>query len=88
MEMSAIAIQFGSVLRANREQRGLSQEALAGLADLNRSYLGEIERGIAVPSIETLQKLAYALGEKLSSLISQCEKNEQEQSDCNNFGPP
>lgn len=76
-EMSAIAINFGRVLRANREQRGLSQEALAGLANLNRSYLGEIERGVAVPSIDTIQKLADALGERLSSLISQCEQDDQ-----------
>ncbi len=73
--MSALAIRFGNVLRAAREQRGLSQEALAGLASLNRSYLGEIERGVAVPSLDTLKKLADALGEKLSYLISQCEQD-------------
>ena len=74
--MSALAIRFGNVLRAAREQRGLSQEALAGLASLNRSYLGEIERGVAVPSLDTLKKLADALGEKLSDLISQCEQDD------------
>jgi transcriptional regulator with XRE-family HTH domain len=71
--MSVIAHKFGTVIRANREKRGLSQEALSELANLNRSYLGEIERGNAVPSIETMQKIAGALGEKLSFLISQCE---------------
>ena len=75
--MIAIAIKFGQVVRDCREARGLSQEALAELANLNRSYLGEIERGIAVPSIETMQKLALALGEKLSDLINQCEKDDK-----------
>ncbi len=75
--MTAIATKFGTVIRENRERRGLSQEALAELANLNRSFLGEIERGIAVPSIETMQKLADAFGEKLSTLLSQCEKNDK-----------
>jgi len=74
--MSAIAVKFGRVTRSNRERRGLSQEALAELANLNRTYLGEIERGVVVPSIDTMQKLANALGEKLSTLIRQCEQNE------------
>ena len=75
--MSAITTRIGQVIRANREQRGLSQEALAALANLNRSYLGEIERGTAMPSVETLQKLATALGEKLSTIIHQYEQLEQ-----------
>jgi len=72
--VSAIAVKFGRVLRALRERRGLSQEALSDLAGLSRSFLGEIERGDAVPSIETLQKLADALGEKLSFVVSQYEQ--------------
>lgn len=36
--------RFGQVVRMTREDRGWSQEQLAGRADLNRSYLGEIER--------------------------------------------
>jgi XRE family transcriptional regulator, regulator of sulfur utilization len=75
-EMTTIAAKFGRVLRAERERRGLSQEALAELADLNRSFLGDVERGTAQPSIETLQKLADALGESLSNLIKECEKND------------
>lgn len=65
---------FGGVLRRHREQRGLSQERLAEKADLNRSYLGEIERGAATPSLVTLAKLAGALDINLSSLIAHCEQ--------------
>jgi transcriptional regulator with XRE-family HTH domain len=72
--VTSIAIRFGRVIRNLREQRGLSQEALSELATLSRSFLGEIERGEAIPSLETLQKLSDALGEKLSFVIQQCEQ--------------
>jgi transcriptional regulator with XRE-family HTH domain len=75
--MSSVAARVGRVLRSCREKRGLSQEGLAEIAGLSRSFLGEIERGACVPSIETLQKLADALGEKLSFLISLYEKNDE-----------
>lgn len=75
--MSSIATKFGQIIRSIREVRGLSQESLSELAHLNRSYLGEIERGTVAPSIETMQKIADALGEKLSALISLCEQNDR-----------
>lgn len=65
--------QFAQVLRQLREERGWSQEQLAERADLNRSYLGEVERGRAVPSIVTVAKLAGALEIQLSSFIARCE---------------
>ena len=65
--------QFSQVLRQLREERGWSQEQLAERADLNRSYLGEVERGRAVPSIVTVAKLAGALEIQLSSFIARCE---------------
>jgi transcriptional regulator with XRE-family HTH domain len=65
--------QFSQVLRQLREERGWSQEHLAERANLNRSYLGEVERGHAVPSIITVSKLATALEIQLSSLIARCE---------------
>ncbi|GLS03931.1 hypothetical protein GCM10007860_10760 [Chitiniphilus shinanonensis] len=65
--------QFGKVVRHWRRQHRWSQEALAERADLNRSYLGEIERGDAMPSLDTAAKLARALGVKLSELITFCE---------------
>jgi transcriptional regulator with XRE-family HTH domain len=71
--MTALAIRLGRVLRAHRERRGLSQESLAELAGLNRGYVGEVERGVATASIETLEKLASALGEAPSRLLMECE---------------
>ncbi len=65
--------RFGNVVRQHREARGWSQERLAGRAELNRSYMGEIERATAMPSLATAAKLALALEMPLSELISRCE---------------
>ncbi|MBI5918863.1 MAG: helix-turn-helix transcriptional regulator [Nitrosomonadales bacterium] len=72
--MSDSIQRFSTVLRQLREARGWSQEQLAERADLNRSYLGEVERGHAIPSLATVSKLAGALEIRLSSLIAQCER--------------
>lgn len=71
--MSLLAKQFGLVVRQAREQRRYSQEQLAEIANLNRSYVGEIERGLVVPSLTTMEKIAAALGESLSVILSRCE---------------
>lgn len=70
--MISLTHRFGLALRRLREQRHWSQEALAGVAGLNRSYLGEIERGAAVPSLLTLVKLAEAFGLSLTELVASC----------------
>nr|WP_051378733.1 helix-turn-helix transcriptional regulator [Derxia gummosa] len=66
--------RFGFVVRRLREARGWSQEALASRAELNRSYMGEIERAAVMPSLATASKLAGALGLPLSELIARCEE--------------
>jgi transcriptional regulator with XRE-family HTH domain len=65
--------RFGHIVRAQREARRWSQESLAHRADLNRSYLGEIERGDCMPSLATMAKIALALDARLSTLLAQCE---------------
>ena len=72
--MQAPVARFGTVVRHLRETQGWSQERLAGLAELNRSYMGEVERGTVMPSLATAAKLAQALGVPLSVLISRCEE--------------
>jgi len=72
--VKAVGERFGRVVRQSREARGWSQEGLAGRAELNRSYLGEIERGAAMPSLATAAKLALALETSLSSLITRLEQ--------------
>ena len=65
---------FGHELRQRREELRWSQELLAHKAELNRSYLGEVERGRAVPSLGTMAKLAAALQTPLSTLLANCEQ--------------
>lgn len=73
--MTSLNHQFGFVVRQFREQRRWSQEVLADAAGLNRSYLGEIERGDAMPSLATIAKLAKAFELSLSELMARCEQD-------------
>lgn len=70
--------RLGSIIRVERERRGLSQEALASLGGVSRTYLGEIERGSANPSFTTLEQIADALGLALSELIHVYERAKSE----------
>ncbi len=73
--MSPIVSRFPAVVRQLREARGWSQEELAERADLNRSYVGEIERGIAMPSLVTINKLASGFELLPSFLLARCEQH-------------
>ncbi|WP_418131785.1 helix-turn-helix transcriptional regulator [Variovorax sp. 375MFSha3.1] len=75
--MKAFVEDFGVTIRQLREDKGWSQEELAERSDLNRSYVGEIERGRVIPSIVTAQKLATALGINMVGLLMRCEQLEQ-----------
>ncbi len=73
--MTELIHSFGLAVRHYRETHGWSQELLAEKADLNRSYLGEVERGRVIPSLFTAAKLAGALELPLSSLLAHCERS-------------
>ncbi|RIX77067.1 helix-turn-helix domain-containing protein [Acidovorax cavernicola] len=75
--MKGFVEDFGVTVRQLREGQGWSQEELAERSDLNRSYVGEIERGRVIPSIVTAHKLAGALGINIVHLLAQCEQLEQ-----------
>ena len=63
----------GYVIRELRIKKELTQEVLSGLAGIPRSHLAMIESGRISPKIDTLWKIAEALGMKLSELIGQIE---------------
>jgi len=72
---TALFLGFGMAVRQLREARGWSQEQLAEQAGLNRSYVGEIERGEVALSLATVAKLAQAFDMAPSVLVNGGEKN-------------
>ncbi len=67
--MSDINKEVGFNIRKIREDKGLSQEKLAELADLHRAYVGQIERGEKNIGIKNLEKIAKALGVNIKDLL-------------------
>jgi transcriptional regulator with XRE-family HTH domain len=65
---------FGRAVRRLREKRELSQEALAELAGIHRTYIGDVERGTRNIALVNMTLIAKALGVPLSRLISEMEK--------------
>ena len=61
---------FGQVLRDIREEKKLSQEKLAELADLDRTYISLLERGLRQPTISTIFQISKALEISPSTLIA------------------
>lgn len=60
---------IGANVRAARHSQGLTLEALAELANIGANFLGKIERGTSIPSLETIVKLANALHTSLDALL-------------------
>jgi len=60
---------FAANLRREREARDLSQEALADLAGLHRTYVGSVERGERNISIDNIERLGRALGVDAADLL-------------------
>ena len=67
--MNDLVRTLGATVRQLREAHAWSQERLAEHAGLNRTYVGEIERGTAIASIVTVEKLAHALGVGIGELL-------------------
>ncbi len=67
-------MKLGENIRRIRETKGWTQEQLAEKAELDISYLGQIERGLRTsPGLKIVQKLANALEVELGYLLdSQC----------------
>jgi transcriptional regulator with XRE-family HTH domain len=71
--MRSLAITFGTTVRSLREQRGLSQEKLAAVAGISRTYMSEVERGVTTVSLLTIEKLARGLDLTMSRLMHHVE---------------
>lgn len=66
-------ILVGRVIQRYREERGVSQEVLSGLADIGRTHLSAIERGARRPTLETFFRIAEALRVKPSAIMTAIE---------------
>lgn len=73
-QRSQAHVALGQAIRQYRANRRLSQEDLAHLSGMHRTYVGGIERGERNPSFTNIVRLAEALGVDPSELLSQAEK--------------
>jgi len=67
--VSDVETRFGKRLRELRQRKGLSQERLAELAGLHRTYVSGVERGERNISLLNIERLAIALGVEMSDLM-------------------
>ena len=70
MDDRVCLVKFGLRVRELREAEGLSQEGLAELAHLHRTYIGSVERGERNISLINIYRLARALGVAPSELLT------------------
>jgi transcriptional regulator with XRE-family HTH domain len=63
-------MRFARLLKAERVVRGISQEELADIAGLHRTYVGSVERGERNISVDNMEALANAMGLDISELLS------------------
>jgi len=73
-KINTLKQSFGLILREKRKDQGLSQEALALEAGVDRNFVSLLERGVNQPSLSTIFKLADALNLKPSDLVMELEK--------------
>ena len=69
--------RFGHTVRERRLDRNLSQEDLADLCCLHRTYISDIELGKRNVSLTNIEKVAIALGITLSELFQEVEKSDE-----------
>ena len=81
--MTDISAAIGKRIRTFRNAQGISLEELSFKADLNAAHLGQIERGLRNPTIETLNRIATALDISFYELIGSVEEVPQKQPETN-----
>ena len=66
----ALTQTLATNIRTFRKAKGLSQEELAGVCALHRTYVGSVERGERNVTLSTLEVLAAALGISVAQLLT------------------
>jgi transcriptional regulator with XRE-family HTH domain len=65
-----LRLTFGNRVRQLRLERGWSQEVLAEMANMHRTYISQVERGLRNPGLINLGELAHAFGVHLQELFA------------------
>lgn len=68
-----LGIIFGQIIRKVRISRDLSQQKLAYKANLDRTYISLLERGLRMPTLDTVFKISKALEVRPHELIKELE---------------
>lgn len=74
MDFEPMAKSLGRAIRSNRVRWGLSQEAFAARAGVDRTYMSDVERGERNVSLRNLLLISDALRLRLSALIAEAEE--------------
>lgn len=61
--------RVGANIKRLRREQGISQEELADRAGMHRTFISQIERAVKNPTIQTLDKIAQALGVPLTEIV-------------------
>ena len=67
--MEDIRVRFGKALRQKRNKLGVSQEAFADMCQLDRSYIGGVERGERNVALVNIEKIAKTLTLSIAQLF-------------------
>lgn len=67
--MSEISLKIGSIIRKRRVEQDITQEMLALQCNIDRSYMGRIERGEVNLTVEKLYMIAKVLGVDVKQLL-------------------
>ena len=67
-------VAFGRAVRKVRLQKSISQEKLAELAGIHRTYIGDVERGTRNLGLVNMTRIARALGVSLRELVAEMER--------------
>ena len=73
---SEILLKYGQVVRKIRLEKGISQETLADLSGLHRTYKSDVELGKRNVSLENIDRIANALEVSISEIFKQIESGE------------
>ena len=76
MMKSEILLKYGQVVRKIRLEKGISQETLADLSGLHRTYMSDVELGKRNVSLENIDRIANALEVSISEIFKQIESGE------------